>query len=169
MKKVCSICGTVKRYLMNRFAREQGFDVVATGHTSEDIIAFFFKNWLSGKFRWSEKLLPRTESFDPKVVTRIRPLFDRAEKENMLYVLTSKLPFLEADCPHAIPDEWKEIIYYIESKKPGFKRGFVLNLAKLAKWQRDEKDESYSYCTRCGEITNTEICAFCKAVERFKL
>jgi uncharacterized protein (TIGR00269 family) len=165
-KKVCSVCGTSKRYLMNRFAREHGFDVVATGHTSEDIVVFFFKNWLSGNFQWSEKLLPRTESFDEKIVTKVRPLFDRSEKENMLYVLTSALPYVEEECPYAPLDEWKEIVYDIEAKKPGFKRGFVLNLVKYVKG--NQKDEGYRYCVKCGEVSISDVCAFCKAVERFK-
>ncbi len=167
VKKVCSVCGTSKRYIMNRFAREHGFDVVATGHTSEDIIVFFFKNWLSGNFQWSEKLLPRTESFDEKIVTRVRPLFDRGEKENMLYVLTSGLPYVEEECPHAPVDEWKEIVYDIEARKPGFKRGFVLNLVKYLKTRDQKKDEEYGYCKKCGEVSISDVCAFCKVVDKF--
>ena len=167
-RKVCSACGTVKRYLMNRYARLNGFSVIATGHTSEDIITFFFKNWLSGNFSWSEKFLPRTESFDEKIVTRIRPLYDRSEKENMLYVLCRKLPFLAESCPHAPQDEWKEIVYYIEGRKPGFKRNFVLNLAKYLLEREEKRKESYGYCKLCGEVTTSDVCAFCKLVEMYK-
>lgn len=42
-RKTCSACGTAKRYIMNRFARENSFDVVATGHTAEDIASFYIK------------------------------------------------------------------------------------------------------------------------------
>ncbi|AEA47700.1 ATP-binding protein [Archaeoglobus veneficus] len=171
-KKTCSACGIVKRYLMNRYARLNGFDVVATGHTAEDIISFFFKNWLSGNFSWSEKLLPRTESFDERIVTRIRPLYDRSEKENLLYVICRGLPFLLDDCPHAPRDEWKEIVYYIESRKPGFRRNFVLNLAKYLEERvhgtvEVEEKEEYGYCKLCGEVTTFDVCAFCRLVKKF--
>jgi tRNA(Ile)-lysidine synthase TilS/MesJ len=34
--KPCSVCGLVKRHVMNRFARDLGFDVLATGHNLDD-------------------------------------------------------------------------------------------------------------------------------------
>jgi uncharacterized protein (TIGR00269 family) len=167
VKKVCSICGTAKRYIMNRFARLNGFDVVATGHTAEDMILFFFKNVLSGGIEWIPKLIPRSESFDERLVTRVRPLFDRSEKENMLFVLTSNLPFLVDECPYAPQDVWKEIIYDIELKKPGFKSNFVRGLIKLAKSVKVEDDWSWTYCKECGEVSSSEVCAFCRYVKKF--
>jgi uncharacterized protein (TIGR00269 family) len=167
VKKVCSICGTAKRYLMNRFARLNGFDVVATGHTAEDMILFLFKNILSGGIEWIPKLIPRSESFDERLVTRVRPLFDRSEKENMLFVLTSNLPFLVDECPYAPRDVWKEIIYDIELKKPGFKSNFVRGLIKLAKSVKVKSDWSWTYCKECGEVSSSEVCAFCRYVKKF--
>jgi len=42
--KPCSLCGTVKRYLMNRYAYENDFDYVATGHTLSDEVSSTFNN-----------------------------------------------------------------------------------------------------------------------------
>ncbi len=164
MKKKCSACGTVKRYLMNKTARDLKFNVVSTGHTSEDLIEFFFKNTLSGNFDLNLKLVPRIEGFDKKMVTKIRPLFDRTEKENMLYVICKKLPFSTEVCPYAPSRDWKEIIYYIEYKKPGFKRMFITNLSKFMK---PEFRGEYNYCEKCGEITTGKICSFCKLVLKY--
>ena len=164
IKKICSACGISKRYLMNKTARELNFDVVVTGHTSEDIIEFFFKNCLSGNFELNKKLIPRIDSFDKKIVAKARPIFDRTEKENMLYVLCKKLPFSMDACPHAPRRDWKEIIYYIELKKPGFKRAFVVNLAKAMK---PEFKEPFKYCMRCGEVSTSAICSFCKLTMKY--
>ncbi len=167
-RKKCSACGTAKRYLMNRFARENGFDCVATGHTSDDILAFFFKNWLSGNFSWSAKFLPRTEGFD-KMVTKVRPLYFSSERENLLYCVCRGVPFLNENCPYApSKDVWKDIIYDIERKKPGFKRCFVMNLVKYLKLKTHtgSNGESYRYCRLCGEITTSDICAFCRLKQR---
>ncbi len=163
-RKKCSACGTAKRYIMNRFARESGFDCVATGHTSDDIVTFFFKNWLSGNFAWSTKFLPRTEGFD-KVVTRIRPLYFSSERENTVYCLCKKIPFTSENCPYAPEDEWKEIVYEIERRKPGFRRAFVTNLVKYLEGEQ-KKHEEYTYCKVCGEVTTAEVCAFCRLRER---
>ncbi len=159
-RKKCSACGTVKRYIMNRFARENGFDCIATGHNADDIVVFFFRNWLSGNFSWSTKFLPRTEGFD-RVVTKIRPLYFMSERENALYCICSKLPFLTESCPYAPEDDWKEIIYEIERRKPGFKRQFVTNLIKYLKMDK-EVDRGFEHCKFCGEVTTSDVCAFCR-------
>ncbi len=161
-RKTCSACGIAKRYIMNRFARENGFDVVATGHTSEDVASFYLKNVAGGSRVWAEKLMPRNEPFDPKIVARAKPLFEMSEKENMLYVLLKGLPYVEEECPYAPKPEWKEIVYEIERRKPGFSKNFVRGLVT-------EKKEfgEIKYCERCGEVANSSICSFCRLRERF--
>jgi len=165
VKRVCSICGNAKRYLMNVFARKNGFDVVATGHTSEDVLLFFIKNTLSGGYLYSSKLKPRVEGFD-KLVTKAKPIFERTEKENAVLVLTLNLPFTTERCPYAPKDVWKEIIYDIELKKPGFKQNFVRGLVKLAENIKTE-DWTFTHCKICGEVSNSDVCSFCKMVMRF--
>ncbi|MEM3477845.1 MAG: ATP-binding protein [Archaeoglobaceae archaeon] len=155
--RVCSVCGTAKRYIMNRFARENGFTVVATGHTAEDLVSFYLKNIAGGQREYAEKLLPRIEPFDAKLVAKARPLFEVSEKENMLYVIIKGLPFKNEECPYAPKPEWKEIVYDIELKKPGFVKNFVRGLVTEAK-----KPLETRYCSICGEISSGEICSFCK-------
>ncbi|RLI74233.1 adenine nucleotide alpha hydrolase family protein [Archaeoglobales archaeon] len=163
LKKVCSACGTSKRYLMNRYARENKFDVIATGHTSEDITSFAIKNIVGGNFGWIEKLKPRIESFDAKIVPKARPLFERMEKENMLYVLTLNLPFSSENCPNAPINDWKEIVYEIESRKIGFNQNFVRGLVRIG----EKVEQEIRYCEICGEVSISNICAFCKLVKRY--
>ncbi len=162
IRKTCSACGVAKRYIMNRFAREHGFDVVATGHTAEDIASFYIKNIAGGAKVWAEKLQPRNEPFDEKIVARAKPLFAISEKENMLFVLVKKLPFTPAECPYAPKPEWKEIIYDIERKKPGFAKNFVRGLVA-----RESELGEVMYCNVCGEVANSEVCAFCRLRKRF--
>lgn len=156
-RKTCSACGTAKRYIMNRFAREHGFDVVATGHTVEDIVSFYLKNVAGGAKVWVEKLMPRNDPFDAKIVARAKPLFEVSERENMLYVLIENLPYTAMECPYAPKPEWKEIVYEIERKKPGFAKNFVRGL--LAEKQEFQETR---YCKICGEVSSAEICAFCR-------
>ena len=160
-RKTCSACGTAKRYIMNRFARENSFDVVATGHTAEDIASFYIKNVAGGTRVWAEKLMPRNEPFDEKIVTRAKPLFEVSEKENMLYVLVNDIPHTLMECPHAPNPEWKEIVYDIERRKPGFVKNFVRGLVRPA-----EEFEETKYCKICGEVSSGDVCAFCRLRER---
>ncbi len=160
MSKVCSACGTSKRYLMNRFARENGFDIIATGHTAEDIVTFYIKNMASGSKIWAEKLMPRNEGFD-KLVARAKPLYEISEKENMLYVLCKDIPFTFDECPFAPNPDWKEIVYEIERRKPGFVKNFVRGIVK------EESPQKLMHCEICGEVSSTKICAFCRLRKRY--
>ncbi len=160
-RKTCSACGTAKRYIMNRFARENSFEVVATGHTAEDVVSFYIKNVAGGTKVWAEKLMPRNDPFDEKIVARAKPLFEMSEKENMLYVLIETIPYTPMECPHAPEPEWKEIVYEIERRKPGFVKNFVRGLVRPA-----EEFEEIRYCKICGEVASGEICAFCRLKEK---
>jgi len=47
-RPVCSVCGTVKRYLLNKVARELGAHVVATGHTLDDFLSVLLQAYIRG-------------------------------------------------------------------------------------------------------------------------
>ncbi len=162
IRKTCSACGVSKRYIMNRFARENRYDVIATGHTVEDVASFYLKNVAGGSKLWVEKLAPRNEPFDAKIVARAKPLFEMSEKENLIYVLLRQLPFTALECPHSPSPDWKEIVYEIERRKPGFTKNFVRGLIS----PREEFGE-IKYCCICGEVTNAEICSFCRIRRSF--
>jgi len=57
--KPCSVCGLTKRHIMNRTARQSGFDVLVTGHNLDDEAAILFGNTLNWKLiiqAWCGKL-----------------------------------------------------------------------------------------------------------------
>ena len=41
--KPCSVCGLTKRHIMNRTARDEGYDVLLTGHNSSVLIALGYR------------------------------------------------------------------------------------------------------------------------------
>ena len=50
-EKPCSVCGLAKRHVMNRVARQDGYDVLVTGHNLDDETAALLGNtlnWLPG-------------------------------------------------------------------------------------------------------------------------
>lgn len=162
----CSLCGMLKRYIMNRFARERGFNKVATGHCCDDIVRFFFKNWISRNFTWIMKLRPITESNHPKVITRIRPLFESLELENYTYAMINNINV--AGCSRCSfflrKDKWYDILRMIEKRDPYFKLNFVRGLHKI-KWYNTDDQRVLNECIRCGEPTDKEICSVCVTKE----
>ena len=54
-RPACASCGTSKRHLFNAVAREEGYDVLATGHNLDDEVAVLLGNVL----RWETDYLAR--------------------------------------------------------------------------------------------------------------
>ena len=161
-RPICSICGMVKRYALNKFARENGFNKIATGHCADDITLLFFKNWFSYYFDWIAKFKPIMPSNHPKIVTRIRPLFECLEEENLTYVKLNKIKI--AGCSKysysVRKDKLKEILKLIDSKKPDFKINFVRALERVE--IKVKEPDSIKECIKCGEPTDKEICGVCR-------
>ncbi len=53
--KTCSVCGLVKRHVMNRVTRDFGYHALATGHNLDDEVATLFGNTLN----WAGEYLLR--------------------------------------------------------------------------------------------------------------
>lgn len=166
--KPCSICGTVKRYLMNKFAYEMKCNYVATGHNLSDVVTFALNNFSSGNilnFRGNKPYLEGKEKY--KMVAKIKPLYYLKDKECMLYTYINKLPYATEDCPHALNAPTvliKEWVHEMEGKKPGT----MLNMAKSF-WRLEEmieKDVRLNQCERCGYASFRNICKFCRIREK---
>ena len=168
-RAICSVCGVVKRYLLNRLAREKGCDKLATGHNMDDFLVFFFKNLLSKNYFWISKFRPKVEGAHEKVVCRIRPLFFVGNAETELFCRENAIPYLQSPCPYSRTAvvkvrrrKWYEMLYSCER----FQRNFRYNLARSVVemsgfFERGEAKE-FRECRICGEPTNREICAFCR-------
>ncbi len=159
----CSVCGTVKRYLMNKVPRELGNEKLATGHNLDDILEFTVKNFLNNNFFWLSKLKPLLPSVNSKVLTKIKPLFERTEKENAVDVLSKGFNLPHLTCPFSRSSEWKEIIAKIEEWKPGFKLRFIKSFQKI---NFPVEKLNYKRCRICGELSSSEICSFCRVTRK---
>ena len=163
----CSICGTVKRYLLNKYAFENGFDAVATGHNLDDILRFATTNIVTGQISDLVKQIPREESFHPKLITRIRPLCYLSNKEILHYVEASSLPIVRTNCPYKPPATKlapmiSSKMEEIESVIPGFKSMYITNLwGKIIPSIKTEP-VTIKECEICGMPTSGKICSFCR-------
>ena len=168
-RPMCSYCGTIKRYLLNKVPRELDATKLATGHHMDDFLVFFFKNLLTRNYSWITKFKPLLGG-DGKMLARIRPLYEVGGRENEELCKKEDIPFLEEDiCPYAIlgkradPKLRKcyELLYSVESWQKDFRLLMIRSMRKVIKYLPEEKQE-YKYCSICGEPTSQEICGFCK-------
>ncbi|MCD6481548.1 MAG: TIGR00269 family protein [Thermoplasmata archaeon] len=169
-EKPCSVCGTVKRYLMNRFAHENGCKYVATGHNLSDIVTFALHNLANANimnFRGNRPFLPGREEYN--MVAKIKPLFYLTDKECMNYTSINNLEYVKEKCPfsrEAPTLKIKKWVHAMEEEMPGM----MLNMAKSF-WRLEEKmdDEiKLNRCSICGYPSYGRICKFCRIAGRSK-
>jgi uncharacterized protein (TIGR00269 family) len=168
-RPLCSTCGMLKRYTLNKFAHENGFNKIATGHCADDITKFFFKNWFSQNFDWIAKFKPYTPGSHPKVVARIRPLFECLEVENLTYAKFNNIAIAGCSrCSYFLrKDKWDKLLKHIDEKRPDFKLNIVRGLEYINIKSNGERE--LNECKSCGQPTDKEICGVCRLKAKISL
>ncbi|HID80164.1 MAG TPA: TIGR00269 family protein [Ignisphaera sp.] len=166
----CSVCGIVKRYLMNACAIESGATAIATGHTADDVIAYAIKSFLLQDYSSLSKLVPKTKTL-LGAVSRIRPLYEVYERETLLYSVLKKLPFHHGMCPYVVQNSLerhvKKFFNQLEERFPSTKISFLRRLARSVESLTvvDTERKSVRTCDVCGLIASDYKCSFCRITE----
>ena len=90
----CSICGRLRRGILNRFCDEQGYNKLALGHHLDDAIETFLLNLFYG--RRLDPLKPLTPTTRAEVVT-VRPMILIEERKIAAWAVQHEVPVI--DCP----------------------------------------------------------------------
>lgn len=171
--KPCSICGIVKRHIMNRIAREKNYDVLLTGHNLDDEAAVLFSNTLNWIPGYLVRQSPILENDRPGVVRKAKPLCQMYERETAAYALLRGINYIYAECPFADGSNtlyYKELLNQLENDRPGSKLSFYLSFlhAKengLFAPQADPDLEKIHPCPNCGQVTTSPgTCTFCRLI-----
>ena len=171
--KPCSACGTVKRYHFNRAAHDLGYDVVATGHNLDDEAATLFGNVM----HWNTDYLGRQgsvlESTHPGLVRKVKPLYRLGERETAAYAIIERIDYILEECPMAKGAKslaYKDMLNALEEQQPGTKHRFLVGFLKEGRTavQAGSFDQAAGLreCSRCGQPTTGEVCAYCKMAAR---
>lgn len=184
--KACSVCGTVKRYIMNKFAYENDFDYIATWHNLTDNAIFIKMNTISWRYDDIYKnlmyVIPGDK--DLKLVSKIRPQFWVEEEDNILYCKLKNIPYISSDeaCPlrdkidkkkwlntHLVMQEFIDNL----SSKYDYARRFVEFLRKNVKedWYNIAKLKKSSIMKECEKCwfptwSHDWICRMCKIISK---
>jgi uncharacterized protein (TIGR00269 family) len=167
----CSLCGMMRRYIMNRFARERGFAALATGHNLDDEGAALLGNVTSWQIGYLARQSPLLPSTHPYLVKKAKPLALVAEREVLAYCLLRGIEFHEEQCPHAkgaTSRKHKEVLNLLEYYSPGSKIRFYQEFLKNQKMFPRIKSEGLQECSVCGFLTTREMCQFCTVLGKLK-
>lgn len=166
--KNCAICGVIKKWIMNKAARNLKVDKIATGHNLDDEAQTFLMNILKGSPQLSANsgAITRNEK-DKKFITRIKPLFYVAENDVREYSKKMKLPVVYEHCPCALDSYRIQIRQFTNSLTTKEKENVMKNFDKLSdRLQGLKSSEGLNYCEVCGEPSRNKICKMCELTKR---
>lgn len=179
----CSACGLSKRHLFDKAALDGGYDAVATGHNLDDEAAVLFGNTL----RWQTEYLARQAPVLPArdgFPRKIKPLVRLGEREMAAYCVVRGIDYIVEECPMAVGNKhlgYKEALNEIEARSPGSKHDFYFGfLARASQRFADAAPAAggligdgtggptvvAGHCQSCGSPSTSEVCAFCRLIER---
>jgi uncharacterized protein (TIGR00269 family) len=179
----CAVCGLTKRHVMNRIARDHGYDVLLTGHNLDDEAAVLFANtfnWATGYLMRQSPVLPARQG----MVRKAKPLCRFYEREMAAYALVRGIQYIYEECPYATGSKtiyYKEILNQMENDRPGAKLSFYLSFLQAKEkgmfasspsgedegGELGASGEALHTCPTCGQPTSAPgECAFCRTVAR---
>jgi len=173
--KPCSVCGMTKRHVMNRVARDEGYDVLVTGHNLDDEAAVLFGNTLTWSSGYLLRQGPVLEADHPGLARKAKPLCRFYEREMAAYALLRGIEYIYDECPHALGAKsiyYKEILNRLEEDRPGAKLTFYLSFLQareegLFSQHADRAAENLHPCPTCGQPTSApDECSFCRMVRQ---
>ncbi len=170
----CNICGTFRRNALNTYARDLKATKVVTGHNLDDEAQSILLNIFKNNFSILSRLGPfngiiRSEKFIP----RVKPLYMVSEKEVRLYTIIMDFDVGYDECPYAkgsFRGNIGDMINKLEDEHKGVKHSivnFYLETQENLKEKfLNEKGSTITYCTKCSEPSQKEICNTCEMIEK---
>lgn len=137
-KNPCSLCAKLRRGILCSYAKELGFNKLALGHHSDDLIETFF---LSLLYEGRLSTLASKSYLDKTQITVIRPIILISEHEIKDYVEQNQLPIITNLCPadhHTQREEIKKLVNEIEQKYPTSKQNIfnaITNPSRYNLWK----------------------------------
>ncbi len=175
--KPCSVCGLVKRHIMNRVALQGpetggSFAAIATGHNLDDEVAVLLQNTLHWQAGYLARQAPVLAERDG-LARKVKPFVRLYERETAAYVLLRGIDYIYDECPFArgsTTNFYKELLNELELKSPGAKQQFYLQFLRARDagqvvFEQIQGAELHP-CVRCGQPTTAgNLCAFCRLWE----
>ncbi|MGB7537857.1 MAG: ATP-binding protein [Anaerolineales bacterium] len=169
-RKPCSVCGLVKRHIMNRVCREQEYAALATGHNLDDEAAVLLHNAMTWSGGYLVRQAPVLAATRPGLARKIKPFCRIYERETAAYALMQKIEYIYEECPYAVGSStlyYKDVLNRMEEDRPGAKLQFYLAFLQ-AKDQGlfapgASGEDDLHECPQCGQPTSAPgKCAFCR-------
>ncbi len=177
--KSCTICGILKRYLLNKYSEKHKATKLVTGHNMDDECQNILMNLFKNHMELSARLGPITGiQKNKKFVPRIKPLYLCYEDEVERYSKIMDFPVKYGYCPCS-HDAFRRFVAstidsYEEKEfsekniliKQNIIDDFLKNIPKMKKYYSSNIQQKY--CENCREPSQGDICRTCQILEHLK-
>ena len=163
-KSACIPCGVFRRNILNKTAYELGACKIATGHNLDDEIQSFLMSFARGDTIKFSKFGPELDQIHPKLVPRIKPLWNTPEKEVGMWAVINDIDIHLDECPYShlsLRAKIKEFLNVSEDKYPGLKQNVMESFKQMLMFEND-MEAKLNECDVCGEPTSSNICKACE-------
>ncbi len=164
----CSVCGVLRRYIINKFARCNSFSIVATGHNMDDeaeaTLMNIFRNDIA---RFARQGVIPGITWHEGFVQRVKPLYFCSELEITAFSKKHKLPVKYGRCPYASNAyrfHVRKFINAMEKLNKNVKHNTIGFVTEKAERLHNKFSFEIKHCKFCGEPTSTEICKTCQLI-----
>jgi tRNA-5-methyluridine54 2-sulfurtransferase len=155
---MCSVCGAVRRALLDRVGLREGWAAVATGHTLDDRLQQMLKRLLTGRLDAPKPVLPGDE-YHPR---KIKPLCLIPDRAVEAYAGLEGIPYVREACPQFAPESHrlKRVLDLLEELAPMAKSQLVQTLGRAMDHPAPGGPDAP--CPDCGSPTGSGICPICR-------
>ncbi|MBE6505599.1 MAG: TIGR00269 family protein [Methanobrevibacter millerae] len=163
-KSACIPCGVFRRNILNKTAYEVGASKIATGHNLDDEIQSFLMSFARGDTIKFSKFGPELDVIHPKLVPRIKPLWNTPEKDVGTWAILNNIEIHLDECPYShlsLRAKIKEFLNVNEDAHPGLKKNIMESFQKILTFENDIST-NLNECEVCGEPTSSNICKACE-------
>ncbi|MDO5854866.1 MAG: TIGR00269 family protein [Methanobrevibacter smithii] len=163
-KSACIPCGVFRRNILNKTAYDLGADKIATGHNLDDEIQSFLMSFARGDLIKFSKFGPELDVIHPKLIPRIKPLWNTPEKEVGTWAILNNINIHLDECPYShlsLRAKIKEFLNNNEDIYPGIKNNIMESFQKILTFESDIPS-NLNECMLCGEPTSSDICKACE-------
>lgn len=171
----CLICGTIKRWLLNKKAHELKATKLATGHNLDDESETLLMNLFGGNPKLIISSGPKNGLIkDELFVQRIKPLYFCTNDEVRNYARLMDFPIFDKPCPcrsdSAFRSEIRKDLTKLSDYDPKVKTKLINSFLRLL----PDLINNYSspgklnYCKLCGEPSRQAFCKKCSLINILK-
>ncbi len=168
--KPCSVCGVLRRYLLNKCARELKVTKLITGHNMDDESQSIIMNQFRNNIALSARLGPITGVVsDKRFIRRAKPFYFLTEKEVKTYSFIKNIVTNFNECPYSIDSyrgEVRDLLNNFEAKHEGTKHGIINSFIEimpiLKKHYSTSNLKEIKSCKLCAEPCSQDTCQACQ-------